>query len=313
MRLKVIVCLVTIMCFLSLSINDTSASSVGNISFQGAGVVIDVEFPEETHPTDTITLNLTITATIGLKLQNFTLVIRVLIDTGWQQVYKEQVLSLNMVQWDVLERLIWFTLPQHAHEALQCNMYVQTDKAPGLPATYFFYATHVRTMTYDELIGNYSSLLTDYGTLLDSYNTLSTQYNGLNSTYNSLLNEYNSLQATFRSLNSSYFTQKAAYDTLRTGYDSLEASYHTLNQTYYALVAESDSLRNTADTRDTELTTTKNIAYALIAITVILAALIIYSKKKKTEPYIVLRKETVAVKPQTNMKEGFVAKMILRR
>jgi hypothetical protein len=42
---------------------------VGNVSFQGAGVVIDLgEFPEEAHPAEAIVLNLTITAQTGLKL-----------------------------------------------------------------------------------------------------------------------------------------------------------------------------------------------------------------------------------------------------
>ena len=297
MGFKVLVCLVAVLGFLFGSINEASASAVGNVSFRGAGVVIDMEFPEEAHPTDTVTLNVTITALLALKLQNFTLVIKVLVDTGWQQVYKEQMLSLSMDPGEVLVRLVWFTLPKEAHEVLYCEMYVLTDKAPSLPATYIFNATHVRTVTYDELLANYSSLLTDYETLLGSYNALLAQYRGLNSTYNSLLIQYNSLQATFESLNSSFFTQKAAYDTLRTDHDSLEASYKTLNQTYYALTTENDSLKNTVGTRETELTMTRNGVYVLVVVTVALAALIIYNKKKKSEPYVVLRKETVTLKP----------------
>ena len=291
MKLKIIICLVAILCFLFCSVHRTGASPTNSVSWEGAGVVIYFEFPEEAHPTDSITLNLTTTAQVGLKLQNFTFLIEVLVNESWQQVYKEQVLQLNMVQNDSFTRQVWFTLPQNAHEALYCYMYVQTDKAPGLPPTYVFYATHVRTVTYDEL-------LTDYETLLDSYTALSTQYDGLNSTYNSLLNQYNSLQATFESLNSSYFTQKATYDELKTNYDSLEANYKTLNQTYYALKAENDSLSNTVDTKETELTTTRNIVYALIAVTVALAAVLIYIKKIRSEPYVVLRKETVALKPK---------------
>lgn len=296
MRFKAIVCVVAALGFLSATINEACASSVGNVSFRGAGVVVDMEFPEEAHPTETITLNVTITALLALKLQNFTLVIKVLVDTGWQQVYKEQLLSLNMDPNEVLVRLVWFTLPQSAHESLYCQMYVLTDKAPGLPATYVFYATHVRTVTYDELLANYNSLLTTYETLLDSYNALVAQYDGLNSTYNLLLSQYNSLQATFESLNSSYFSQKAAYDTLKANYDALDASYRTLNQTHYALTTENHSLRNTVSAQDTELAMTRNAVYGLIAVTVALAALIIYNKKKKSEPYVVLRKETVTLK-----------------
>ncbi len=192
MKPKVIACTVVILCLLSSSILNTNAQPAGNVSLEGAGVVMYLEFPKEAHPTETLTINLTITAQTGLKLQNFTLVIEVLVDTGWQQVYKEQVLSLSMVQNGVLERSVWFTLPQNSHEALRCNVYVGTDKAPGLPPNYIFYITDVRTMTYNDLLLNYSRLLADYELQLDRYNALSLKYDGLDSTYNSLNNDYNS-------------------------------------------------------------------------------------------------------------------------
>ncbi|HML04073.1 MAG TPA: hypothetical protein VK487_11975 [Candidatus Bathyarchaeia archaeon] len=268
-----------------------------NVSFQGAGVIVNLQFPEEANPTDTITLNLTITAQVGLNLQNFTFIIRVFVGTGWQQIYDEQVLSLSMPQSNVLSRLIWFTLPQNANDSLKCYMYVLTDHASGLPSIYNFNATTVRTMTYDQLLANYSSLLTNYDTLLGSYNALSTRYAGLNSTYTSLLNKYNSLQATFESLNASYSTQKTTYNALKANYDSLNASYRMLNQSYCTLKGENNSLSSTAGAQDTELTMTKDIMYALAVVTVTLAALVAYNKKKKSEPYVILRKETVALKP----------------
>ena len=304
MKLKVLACTVAILCFLSSSIINANAVPAGNVSLEGAGVVVYLEFPEEAHPTETLTLNLTITAQTGLKLQNFTLVIEVLIDTGWQQVYREQVLSLNMVQNGVLERTVWFTLPQNAHEALRCDVYVVTDKAPGLPPNYIFYITSVRTMTYNDLLVNYSRLLADYELQLNRYNALSLKYDGLDSTYNSLNNEYNSLlnqhkslQATFQSLNSSYLAQEATLDASEDNYDSLEANYKALNQTYYAIMDDSDSLRNAVDKRDNELVNTRYLMYVLIVVAVALLALVVYLKKGKSDPYVVFRKETVALKP----------------
>jgi hypothetical protein len=289
MRFKAIVCLLAILCVLSGSVHETGASPVSNVTFGGPGITIELKFPEEAHPTETITHNLTLTALTSLVLQNFTLVIKVLVNMSWQQVYKEQVFLRSMEQSEALISEGKFTLPQNAHETLYCNMHVLTDRVSE-PLTCTFYTTNVRTMTYNELLANYSSLLTDYETLLGSYNNLSTRYGGLNSTYNLLLNQHSSLLATFASLNSSYFIQKAVYDALRTSYDSLDASYKTLNQTYYAM-------RNTIDTPEAELTTTRYITYALIAVTVALVALVIYLKKKKDEPYVVLRKETVALNP----------------
>jgi hypothetical protein len=45
---------------------------------------------------------------------------------------------------------------------------------------------------------------------------------------------------------------------------------------------------------------TGNLTYLFIGTTVALIVLITYIKKKKPEPYIVIRKETVAVKPSEN-------------
>jgi hypothetical protein len=304
MRIKAIVSLVIIMGFLFVRIHEAGALSVSDVSFRGAGVTVDLAFPEEAHPTETITHNLTITAYTPLLLQNFTLIINVLVDVTWQQVYKEQIFSESMLQNEDLTRRMMFTLPQNAHERLSCFIYVLTDKSAGDPSTYTFYSTYVRIITYNkllieynELLANYTSLRADYETLLASYNTLSTQYGTLNSTYTSLLNQYNSLQATYSSLNSTFFSQKANYNALKASYDSLEENYKTLNQTYSLLKAETSNPGSTVAALNTELTTTRNLMYALLVVTVALVALIIYFKKKKPEPYIVVRKETVALKP----------------
>lgn len=303
MRVKTVVSLVIILVFLFGLINDVGALLVNNVSFRGGGVNVNLSFPEEAHPIENTTHNLTITSLTSLVLQNFTLVIKVLSNMSWQNVYQEQILSQNMQQNEDLTRRMIFNLPQEAHERLNCYMYILTDQISS-PLTYTFYTTHVRTITYSELLSKYSELLANYSslqaeceTLIESYNALSTQHSALNSTYTLLLGQYNSLQATYTSLNSSYFGQKADYDALEASYNSLEASYITLNQTYSALKAENDDSRNTIGASNTELTMTRNLMYIFIAVTVALVALVIYIKKKKPDPYIVVRKETVALKP----------------
>jgi hypothetical protein len=304
MRAKAIVSLVIILVLVFGNIHEADALSVSDISFRDAGVTIDLTFPEEAHPTDTITHNLTITAYTPLLLQNFTLVINALVDMTWQQVYKEQIFSQPMQQNEDLTRRMMFTLPQDTHERLSGYIYVLTSKSVSDPSIYMFYTTYVRTITYAELLGeynellaNYTSLGADYGTLLASYNSLSTQYDTMNSTYKSLLNQYDSLQATYSFLNSSFFSQKTSYDALKASYDSLQGNYKTLNQTYDALKAEINNPGSTVVALNTELSTTRYLMYAFIAVTIALVALIVYVKKKKPEPYIVVRKETVALKP----------------
>ena len=300
MRIKSSVCVFVTLFLLFGQTCALGASSTNNFTFHGAGVTIDLKFPEEAHPTESITHNFTITAKTSLTLENFTIIIKVLVNSSWQQIYMEQSGPTVMSENDVLLKPLKFEeLDPSAHEKLHCFMYVLTDKISD-PLSYTFYTTHVRTLTYsellieyDELLTNYSDLLTEYETLLESYNELTATHGTLNSTYNSLLNEYNALQSNYNSLNSTYHSLQATYESLQSSYDSLEADYNSLNQTYTTLENEINDLH-------AQLNNTRTLTYLFIGTTIALIALIIYIKKKKPEPYIVIRKETVAVKPTEN-------------
>ncbi len=307
MRIKSSVCAFVALFLLFGQTCTLGASSTNNFSFQGAGVTIDLKFPDEAHPTESITHNFTITAKTSLTLENFTITIKVLVNSSWQQIYMEQSGPTVMSENDVLLKPLKFEeLDPNAHGKLHCFMYVLTDKISD-PLSYTFYTTHVRTLTYsellieyDELLTNYSDLLTEYETLLESYNELTATYGTLNSTYNSLLNEYNALQSTYNQLNSTYHTLQSTYDSLLTSYISLEANFNSLNQTYTALENEINNLRQKTESSKIEIINTRNLTYLFVGTTIALILLIIYIKKKKPEPYVVIRKETVAVKPTEN-------------
>jgi len=303
MRIKSLVCVFITLFFLFGQICGSSASSTNSFSFHGAGVTIDLTFPEEAHSTESITHNLTITAKTALTLENFTIIIKVLVNSSWQQVYELARGPEEMLQNQNLTSHPRFPLPQNAHGKLSCSMYVLTDKTADL-LSYTFYTTHVRTLTYsellieyDELLANYSELLTEYETLLESYNELTVTYDTLNSTYNSLLNEYNALQSNYNSLNSTYHSLQATYNSLLSSYYSLEANFNSLNQTCTTLENEINNLRQKTDASKIEIINTRNLTYLFVGTTIALILLIIYLKKKKPEPYVVIRKETVAVKP----------------
>lgn len=306
MRSKSSVCVFVTLFFLFGQICRLGASSTNSFSFYGAGVNIDLTFPEEAHPAESITHNLTITAKTSLTLENFTIVIEVLVNSSWQQVYKEQVLLRDMLQNENLTRQSRFTLPQKAHGKLYCFMYVLTNKTAE-HVSYTFYTAHVRALTYsellieyDELLTNYSDLLIEYETLLESYNGLAVTHGTLNSTYNSLLNEYNTLKSNYNSLNSTYYSLQASYDSLLSSHYSLEANFNSLNQTCTTLENEINILRHKTDASEIEIINTRNLTYLFIGTTIALIVLIIYIKKKKPEPYVLIRKETVAVKPTDN-------------
>lgn len=295
---------VFIMLFLLIGLlSEVDASSVRSVSLDSVGVTVDLVFPEEAHPTDTITHNLTITAHKSLTLNNFTLIINAFVDTALQQIYKGYI-SQVMIEDENITMKILLTLPQKTHERLYCFIYISTSLLSDA-ATYTFYTTYVRTLTYDELLAdfnelltNYSSLLSQYQTLLQSYNNLSAQYNALNSAYNLLLNQYTALQANYNTLNSTYHSLQGNYSALSADYDSLETTYNSLNQTYTFLQTEVNNLHQRENALTAELNNTRNAMYVFIASTIALIVLILYIKKKKPEPYIVLRKETVALKPE---------------
>jgi hypothetical protein len=306
MWIKSSVCVFATFLFLFGQIYGSAASSTNNFSFHGAGVTVDLTFPEEAHPTESITHNLTITAKTSLTLENFTITIKVLVNSSWQQVYALARGPEEMLENQNLTNQPRFPLPQNAHGKLYCFMHVLTNITAD-PLSYTFYTTHVRTLTYnellieyEELLANYSDLLTGYETLFESYNELTVTYGTLNSTYNSLLNEYNALQSNYNLLNSTYHSLQATYNSLLSSYYSLEANFNSLNQTCTTLENEINNLRQKTDASKIEIINTRNLTYLFVGTTIALIILIIYIKKKKPEPYVVIRKETVAVKPTEN-------------
>lgn len=296
MRVKISVCVSITLFLLFGQICGLGASSTNSSSFQGAGITVELTFPEEAHPAESITHNLTITAKTPLTLQNFTIIIKVLVNSSWQQVYMEQALSRDMLQNERLISPSRFTLPQKAHGKLHCFIHVLTDKISD-PLSYMFYSTQVRTLTYSELLveynelfANYSDLLTEYETLLESYNDLNATSGTLNSTYNSLLNEYDALHLNYNSLNLTHHNLQATYDSLEEDFNSLTEDYTKLENDFNDLSRETNASK-------IEIINTRNLMYLFVGTTIALTVLFIYFKKKKPEPYVVIRKETVAVKP----------------
>lgn len=291
LRVKIFVStLVILMLYLIICTREVNASSNKQVSFQGnVGLIIDLTFPEEAHPTDPITYNLTLTATTSVFWFNVTLIVEAFVDTDWQQIHIEAIPSKTMLQDDKYENQITFNLSEGTHERLYCYVYVLTNTyVSSGEASTTFYTTYIRSPTYDELLDqysealiNYSSLLADYHTLIESYETFSTQYNNLNSTYISLLSQYNSLLTSYSSLNSSYYSQNESYSELEFDYNSLLTSYNSLNDTYNELNAEDNNLKEIINTQNSELNLTQNLMYVFIALTSILILLSLYIKMKK--------------------------------
>jgi len=261
---------------LSLS-SAAEASQISTVSFMYGYIGGSLEFHEEAYPTSTITYNLTVVAYLDVTIYNLTVKISGLVKEKWQGLHTEQIISYSMSEDENFTRSIIVTLPHDTSGRLHCIIEASTDKGFGKTV---FYATHVRTIMYDELTDLYYELLANYSTLQADHNQLLTSYVALNTTHSSLVSEYGSIQTNYDLLNSSYDSLMASYDSLTFNYDSLQEDYAYVKTKY--------------DTSLGELNIVRILMYVFTVTTVVFVATTLYLKKKA--PYVVLRKET-AIKP----------------
>jgi len=152
-------------------------------------------------------------------------------------------------------------------------------------------------LSYNELSDNYIILNNTYNDLQGRYNTLQNNYNELDSNYknvnsarNSLLGDISKLQSDYDLLNSTFYNVQGNYTFLQGNFTDLQAVYDALKETYNNLLSDLNNLQGAADID-------RIVMFIFIVTVACLVAFIIYIKRKQPEPYVVIRKETVAVKP----------------
>jgi len=331
MRAKRIVYFFIVLLLFSGLMYSTCALSINNVSFNGVGVTIDLTFPEESYPNRTITHNLTITANGDLKLQNFTLFIYAPINSALQHIENETAV-LPMQENQSLPIIISIRLPENVNGRLYCVMYVETEIDQTIEhSSCTFYTTLVSEPTFSEMFANYTSLQADYETLLSEYddlltncssllanykallsehNQLTADYNSKVAAYASLLAQYNKLSDDYDALNANYRSKITELGDLQTNYDdlnttryNLQASYNTLqtiyeglNQTYTDLQTELTNLQERINVSEGVLNSDRIVMFIFTVAVAALIAFIVYLKRKKEEPYVVIRKETVSMK-----------------
>jgi len=310
------------------------SASTTTVSFRGGGVTIDLTFPEEAHPNTTITHNVTITSSTAATLRNFTVVIKAPVNSSWQEIFNAQDTFSKSLP---VSYNLTLSLPQGANGTLYCFMYVNTSSIDDLSTTFYTTRVSELTFSemqslyyemlanytmlqadyetllneYDGLLANYTSLFANYTSLLSEHNDLLAKYNAQVATYQTLLNNYNKLSGDYNTLDSNYKSQLSKYNALQADYDSLnsthyslqanyttlQADYDALNQTHTDLLTELNDLQQRITRSESDLNTDRIVMFIFIVTVACLIALIVYIKRKEREPYVVIRKETVAVKP----------------
>ena len=327
--------------FLSTLIVQIRASPTTTMTFSSDGVTIDVAFPEEAHPLENITHNVTITAQTTLTL-SFALFVYAPVDSIFQEVTNQTFTNFPFSENQTQLNRFELQLPENTNGTLYCVMTFQTNQATSY-SSYMFYTTHVSELTFSEMQTLYNEMLASYTLLQTDYETLLTQYNGLLADYNSSVVNYTSLLSQHTELQTKYDSQVAAFNSqlssnnqlsqeynnlnavykvkltelsasqsdyetlnttksnLQTSYTSLQNVYNTLNQTYNTLQKQLNDLQEDVKITDSDLTISQTFMFIALMAIAGLVALIVYLKRKKPEPYMVIRKETVTV-PQDDEK-----------
>jgi hypothetical protein len=334
MRAKKIGFFLSVLLLSSAFMFTVDASTDTTVTFGGGGVTIGVTFPEEAHPAESIWHNITMSAITTTTLQNFTVIIKAHVNSSWVSIFNAQDTSNQLLPRNYNFNV---SLPQETSGTLQCFIYVNTSRIDDLSTV--FYTTLVSEPTfsemqilYEEMLANYTALKANYTTLLNNYNSLLTNYTDLFANYTdlstefdakvaayqTLSNKYNALLGQYDSLNTNYISKSDAYSALQSDYNdlnstlnrlqenytSLQESHNSLQENYTSLKADYDELNQNYDDLRVSTEGALNIDRILMFIFVItlvaLIALIIYLKRGKEEPYVVIRKETVNMKQDEN-------------
>ena len=146
---------------------------------------------------------------------------------------------------------------------------------------------------HDHLINEYNSQVSTYEALLANYNELSNDYDTLNANYNARTSDLGDLQRNYNDLNTTRYDLLANYNTLWTVYTAL-------NDTYTELKNDLKSLQKDFNTSEGTVGADRVVMFIFIVTLAALIVFIVYIKRKKQEPYLVIRKETVNVNDENS-------------
>ena len=267
-------------------------------TFYSVGVDIDLSFEEEAHPQTEIIHNIKIIAKSDLTINQFSINIYALVNQSLEQIPGLPTInSLPMIEDQVLPIRINFTTPPETKGRLYCNIYLSTSKSSDHFSA-SIYTTNINSPTFAELLADYSSLLSEYNTLSTQLSQLQAQYTSLSNSYQDLEEENQKIRNEYIAKENEYQILNSTHTQLQSNYASLDSDYTSLKRDYDDLYQEKSDLENEIENIASSLNSDKYLMIIFIIIIVALVGLIIYLRNKQKEPYVVIRKETVSMKPE---------------
>jgi hypothetical protein len=182
------------------------------------------------------------------------------------------------------------------HTLLQTNYTALMNDYNSLLANYSTLLANYTALLseHNELLAEYSAQVASYQSLDSKYRALQSEVSSLSTSLNTKSSEYNSLQTNYGSLNSTFFSLQGNYTGLHGNYTVLEGFYNSLNEAKIRLDAEYSDLQSSLENSSTA---DRVVMFILVMIVAGLIGLIIYIRRRESEPYVIIRKETVALRP----------------
>jgi hypothetical protein len=258
------------------------------------GITVELVFPEEAHPEDNIDHNVTINSQTNPEIEVFNLTIYGTINQTIQEI-KSLFLSLDLDA--PYTKRINVSLPKETLGKLYCTLYAKTDQDTDYFFTSFF-TTQVNPITFSELLVAYESKLLELEISKSRYDSLFLEHSSLLGRHSTLEDDFESNVKTFNELLKNYTSLESNSTNIQGNFTILQNEFNSLNEVYDDLQVKIIDLERTIETSQNQLDTDRNLMIVFIIILVSLIGLIIYLRNKQKEPYVVIRKETVSMKPK---------------
>lgn len=266
------------------------------MSFHGIGITVELVYPEEAHPEDSIDYNVTIASNTSPNLNFFNLTIYGTINQTLQEI-KSLIFSGWGELTDPITNRINVSIPKDTFGRLYCTLHAETDQDTDYLST-SFYTTHVNQPTFSELLVDYDQLLSDYSNKESLVISLRQELDDLDFDYSSLETDYELKSNLYQLLLIDYENLNLTSSNLSQNYENLTSSFDLLTQDSISMQDYIETLEGQIEISNNTLNTDRNIMVVFIIILVGLIGLIIYLRNKQKEPYVVIRKETVSMKPE---------------
>ncbi|MHA2326524.1 MAG: hypothetical protein ACXACB_14045 [Promethearchaeota archaeon] len=294
MSIRKLLCPLIILLLCSTVLSSINAQPFSVLSFHGVGITVELVFPEEAHPEDNIDHNVTINSQTNPEIEVFNLTIYGTINQTIQEI-KSLFLSLDLDA--PYTKRINVSLPKETLGKLYCTLYAKTDQDTDYFFTSFF-TTQVNPITFSELLVAYESKLLELEISKSRYDSLFLEHSSLLGRHSTLEDDFESNVKTFNELLKNYTSLESNSTNIQGNFTILQNEFNSLNEVYDDLQVKIIDLERTIETSQNQLDTDRNLMIVFIIILVSLIGLIIYLRNKQKEPYVVIRKETVSMKPK---------------